>query len=298
VTKVLLTGAGGQDGYYLAHKLCRLGYEVYGVVRPGDPARYKYLTEVPFLSLVQADLLDYPSLMSVATVIYPDIIINTAGLTSPAACWGTPELAFQVNGLGAVRLLETYASPNIKFIQFGSIADFGPYGASKQYAQVMMDDYRNRGFATTTIRFAGHHSPRRSGQFFSKKVVSVIAGIKRGEQGQLHLGDLSRSQDWGAAPDFMDAVIEILDMEPGTYTVGTGDPYTLEEFVKAAFLIAELNMDDHVVSESFHVQPYDVASLSAGPDARLSWRPQVDFLQLVDWLVTSELEVPGVRINV
>jgi GDPmannose 4,6-dehydratase len=291
VTKVLVTGATGQDAYYLMPKLAHLGYEVYGTVRGGDPARLKYLAEIPFLSLIQADLLDYPSLISVATAVHPDIIINTAGVTSPPQCWGTPELACQVNGVGALRLLEIYSDPQIRYIQFGSIAEFGPYGAAKKYAEIMMDDWRERGFPTTTIKFAGHHSPRRSPMFFSRKVTQAVALIKANLQDKLFLGDLTRYQDWGCADEFMDAVIEILALAPGTYTVGTDTTYSLQEFVDLAFSTVGLDWREHVETIPGGVQPVDVPVLSAKTDPELLWKPTRTFEQLIQWMVEADMEL-------
>lgn len=289
MTKVLVTGATGQDAYYLMPKLAHLGYQVFGMVRAGDPARLMHLKEIPFLTLVQADLLDYPSLMSVATEIDPDIIINTAGLTSPATCWGLPELATMTNGIGAIRLMEILSNPKVHYIQFGSIAEFGPYGASKKYAEIMMDDYRARGFHVTTIRFAGHHSPRRSTQFFSRRVSQAVAKISLGEMDSLPLGPLHREQDWGYAPEFMDAVMEVLDMRPGRYYVGTGDPVSLENFVKYAFQAVSLDYRKYVKADDFEVQPHDVARLTVMPDARLSWRPTTTVAELARIMVEADL---------
>lgn len=289
MTTVLITGAGGQDGYYLMKKLSSLGYRIFGMVRNGDPTRYEYLKEIPFLTLLTGDLLDYPSLMALTHAVpEPDFIINTAGLTSPASCWGTPDLAVQVNGFGALRLLEVYSNPKIRYIQFSSIAKFGPYGASKVLADTFLDDYRIRGFPVTSIQFAGHHSPRRSPLFFSRRVTMAVEQIRRGSKNPLEVGNLDRLQDWGAAPDFMDAVVEIMEKEPSTYTVGTNDPISLRDFVDRAFSYAGLDWREHVKENAFSVQPTDVPVLSAPVDERLHWKPGVSFDALVAWLVQSE----------
>lgn len=280
------------DAYYLMPKLAELGYEVFGMVRGGDPARCLYLQDIPFLTLVQGDLTDYPSLISVASQVYPDIVINAAGLTSPSDCWGTPELAATVNGLGAIRLMDLLSNPDARYIQFGSIAEFGPYGASKKYAEIMMDDYRMRGFKTTTIKFVGHHSPRRRPQFFSRRVSMGVAKIKLGLQDELKLGPLDRLQDWGWAPEFMDAVIEILDMDPATYWVGTGKPANLEQFVEFAFRSVDLNYQDYVNAGNDHmVQPFDVPILSSQPDDRLKWRATTESWEVAEKMVQADLEL-------
>jgi GDPmannose 4,6-dehydratase len=289
VTRVLVTGATGQDAGYLIPKLAAQGYEVYGMMRAGNPERAMHLKDIPFLRLIQGDLTDYGSLVVVATQVNPDIIINTAGITSPATCWGVPELTAVTNGLGACRLLDILSNPEVRYIQFGSIAEFGPYGASKLYAERMMDDFRARGMHATTIRFAGHHSPRRSPIFFTRRVSQMVAKIKRGEQKELHLGPLDRVQDFGYAPEFMDAVMEILDMDPGTYSVGTGDPESLENFVRYAFQHVGLDFRDFVAQGDYLVQPYDVRSLSVMPDERLAWDAKTSVRQLANLMVEADL---------
>lgn len=293
MTKVLVTGATGQDAGYLIPKLIDKGYEVYGMIRPGPLGRMDHLQGLPFLSLTQGDLLDYPSLISVALQVRPDIVINTAGLTSPATCWGVPELTMATNGIGACRLMEIISSPSVRYVQFGSIAQFGPYGASKLFAEKMMDDYRARGLHATTIRFAGHSSPRRSPVFFTRRVAMEVAKIKRGEVAELTLGPLDRVQDFGYAPEFMDAVMETLEMDPGTYNVGTGDPESLENFVKYAFQYVDLDFRDYVKQGDYQVQPYDVRSLSVMPDERLNWDFKTSVRQLANLMVEADLVLPG-----
>jgi len=289
VTRVLVTGATGQDAGYLIPKLAAQGYEVYGMMRAGDPERAMHLKDIPFLRLIQGDLTDYGSLVVVATQVNPDIIINTAGITSPATCWGVPELTAVTNGLGACRLLDILSNPEVRYVQFGSIAEFGPYGASKLYAERMMDDFRARGMHATTIRFAGHHSPRRPPIFFTRRVSQMVAKIKRGEEKELHLGPLHRVQDFGYAPEFMDAVMEILGKDPGTYTVGTGKPDSLESFVDFAFQAAGLEWRQYVTADDYEVQPYDVRSLSVAPDPRLNWKPTTEIWDLARIMVEADL---------
>jgi GDPmannose 4,6-dehydratase len=107
----------------------------------------------------------------------------------------------------------------------------------------------------------------------------------------LHLGDLNRQQDWGSADDFMDAVLEAMNADPGTFTVATGEPFSQREFVSRAFAAADMDWLEHVKENSFDYQPTDVQLLSEQPDANLNWRHQVGFDELIQWLVDSELAV-------
>ena len=64
--KALITGIAGQDGGHLAALLHEKGYEVYGVIRgqleASHPRYQQVRTEMPYVNLVMADLLDLSAL--------------------------------------------------------------------------------------------------------------------------------------------------------------------------------------------------------------------------------------------
>jgi GDPmannose 4,6-dehydratase len=136
----------------------------------------------------------------------------------------------------------------------------------------------------------GHHSPRRSTQFFSRKVTKAVADIKAGRIDKLILGDVSRLQDWGDASEFMDAVVDIINMPPGNYTIGTNLPRTLADWVETAFKVAGLEAADWVEYHQQMVQPTDVPILSARTSMPLSWRATRTFEDLCRWMVEADLK--------
>jgi GDPmannose 4,6-dehydratase len=265
---------------------------VFGLVRGQSLlGRDRLLGLVPDVTLIEGDLLDSASLLAAFAASEPDAVFNLAGVSAPALGWSQPMLTCDVTGLGFVRLLEAarFARPQARIVHAGSLATHGLYGAAKAFTRMVAEDYRKRGSHVTVAVFGGHHSPRRGREFFSRVVTSGVTRIARGEQDKLTLGWLGRSQDWGWAPDFMNAFSLLPDLDPGDYVISTGEPHTSQEWVATVFAAAGMDWRDHVTLDDSRSQPTDVAQLSSEPDHRLPWQPIRDFDGLAAWMVNEEM---------
>ncbi len=57
-----------------------------------------------------------------------------------------------------------------------------------------------------------------------------------GRQQKLYLGNLDAKRDWGFAPEYVEMMWLMLSQEtPDDYVVGTGESYTVREFVDKTF---------------------------------------------------------------
>ncbi len=300
--RALVTGITGQDGSYLAEHLLREGWQVTGLIRGQDNPKLDWLRNLlaPTLreidrpgaiELAAADLSDSSSLHSCMYRAQPDAIFNLGGISSPGMAWGQPLHTADVTGLGAVRLLQAMAvvAPEASFVQAGSIAHHGPYGAAKLYAETMVRDARERGFRASCAVFGGHHSPRRGLSFFSRKVTSAVASIADGRSSQLHIGSLRRLQDWGWADDFVSVLPRIAcDLPAGDYVMSTGEPRSPGDWVRIAFEHVGLDWREHVVINPELGNVTDVAVLSAQPSPELDWKPRQDFEKLITTMVDAD----------
>lgn len=295
--RVFITGVTGQDGSYLAEHLMPVeGIELFGLVRGQDNPKAAWLQGlVPSIQLISGDLQDEGSLRAALAIAIPDEIYHLGGISSPGLAWGQPLLTADVTGLGTARLLQAMANicPDAHFIQAASIAEHGPYGAAKQYARTITTDWRDRGFHASNAVFGGHHSPRRGRSFFSQKVATAAARIKRGAQGRLVLGTLNRRQDWGWAQDFVAVLPDLMLLPPDDYVMSTGIPYGVDEFVAVAFEAVGLDWFNWVDIDTQAGNITDVSILSADPDPRLAWTPRVDFVQLVEGMVQHAYDTLG-----
>lgn len=291
--RALVTGVTGQDGSYLAEQLTADGWQVWGLVRGQNNPRRDWITSlVPEIRLVDGDLLDPGSLIAAVQESEPDVVYNLAAITAPGMSWGQPTLTAEVTGLGALRMLEAVrmVHPSARVVQAGSVAVHGPYGAAKTFAAQVAADYRTgHRMHVTVVRPVGHHSPRRGTEFLSRKVTRAAARIASGQQRQLTLGWLGRSQDWGWADDFTTGIRAAADADPGDYTLGVGEPHTCQDWVEAAFAAAGLDWRQHVTATDISTQLVDVPDLTAPPDPRLPWTPRTDFTGLVASMVAADL---------
>src|SRR5262249_34544256 len=120
-----------------------------------------------------------------------------------------------------------------------------------------------------------------------------VAKIKLGLAGELRLGNLQAKRDWGYAGDYVRAMWLMLQQDqPDDYVVGTGETHSVEEFVQIAFEHVGLDWQAYVVVDPQFYRPAEVDLLLADPTqarARLGWRPEVSFEQLVTRMVDADL---------
>jgi GDPmannose 4,6-dehydratase len=314
VIRALITGIGGQDGSYLAELLLNRGYEVAGVVRPGAGPYSNLETTVSRIELIEADLLDEPSLSRALESFRPTEVYNLAAPSFVPASWNRPVVTAELAAVGATSLLEAIRAVDagIRFYQASSSEIFGeprdspqteetplepvtPYGVAKAYAHFIVHSYRRQYglFACSGILY-NHESPRRPLEFLPRKVAHGAAAISLGLQSELVLGDLDARRDWGYAGDYVRAMWLMLQQdEPADYVVASGESHSVREFVQAAFDHVGLDWQQYVrVDPELQRGKAELHRLVGDPSkarARLSWRSELDFDQLVRLLVDADV---------
>ena len=79
---------------------------------------------------------------------------------------------------------------------------------------------------------------------------------------------------------------------PDDWVVATGETYTVEDFLKVAFNIVDLDWKDFVVTSEKYFRPNEVDYLLGNPKKikeKLGWKPEVDFNGLVKMMVENDL---------
>ncbi|NCN45678.1 MAG: GDP-mannose 4,6-dehydratase [Candidatus Pacebacteria bacterium CG10_big_fil_rev_8_21_14_0_10_36_11] len=316
--KAFITGITGQDGSYLAESLLEKGYQVFGLTRRTSTqnfARIKRVVHNPNLKLISGDLIDQHSLTFALKDIQPDEIYNLAAQSFVQASWEQPVLTGEFTGIGVTRVLEAMrlASPNAKFYQASSSEMFGkvretpqteltpfyprsPYGVAKVYGHWITVNYRESYdmFAVSGILF-NHESPRRGLEFVTRKIANGIARVKLGKQPYIELGNLDAKRDWGYAKDYVEAMWLMLQQnEPDDYVVATGETHSVREFLELSCKSAGITDWQSVYKHNpVYDRPAEVDLLIGDPSKakeKLGWQPTIDFEQLVDLMVQSELE--------
>jgi GDPmannose 4,6-dehydratase len=314
VKTALITGITGQDGSYLAEFLLEQGYRVVGMVRRSSTenfSRIHHLTDR--IEIVQGDLLDQFSLISLLQTYRPAEVYNLAAQSFVPTSWTQPVLTGEFTALGVTRMLEAVrlVDPTIKFYQASSSEMFGkaretpqneltsfyprsPYGVAKVYGHWITVNYRESYdlFACSGILF-NHESPRRGLEFVTRKVSYNVAKIHLGLADTLPLGNLDARRDWGYAAEYVQAMWLMLQQDqPDDFVVATGKTHSVRELVEIAFGHVHRNWKDHVVIDPALVRPAEVDLLlgDAGKARRvLGWEPKTSFAHLVRLMVDADI---------
>jgi len=266
VKKALITGVTGQDGAYLAQLLLNKGYEVHGIKRRSslfNTGRIDHLYEDPHQTnrnffLHYGDLSDSTNVIRLVQEVQPDEIYNLGAMSHVKVSFDEPEYTANVDGLGALRLLEAVRLLGLidktKIYQASTSELYGlvqqipqtektpfyprsPYGVAKLYAYWITVNYREAFnlFACNGILF-NHESPIRGETFVTRKITRSVAKIALGLEEKLYMGNLDAKRDWGHARDYVEGMWRILQHhKPDDFVLATGITTSVRDFIIMAF---------------------------------------------------------------
>jgi GDPmannose 4,6-dehydratase len=323
--KALITGVTGQDGSYLIELLLSKGYEVHGIIRRAstfNTRRIDHIYRDPHMNgearlfLHYGDITVNETILDIIYNVQPDEIYNLAAQSHVRVSFDMPEYTGDSTGLGTTRILEAIRKSGIKtrFYQASSSEMFGgakppqnentpfeprsPYAAAKVYAYWVTRNYREgyKMFACNGILF-NHESPRRGETFVTRKITRALASILAKKQQKLFLGNLDSKRDWGYAPEYVEVMWKLLQLDTASdYVIGTGEAHTVREFLDESFGYAGLDWHEFVKIDPRYFRPTEVDYLLADPSRSrkdLDWEPKIRFHELVRIMVDADMELQG-----
>ncbi len=238
--KVIVSGVSGQDGSYMVdYLLANTDHLVYGMVRRTAKPDYGNLESAlnnSRFQLVVGDLSDSQSIDNLVRRIKPDYFINLAAQSFVGSSWDIPEMTFDVDAVGVIRVLEAIRkhAPQCRFYGAGSSEELGGvlyspqdekhppcarsvYGAAKVAARQITKVYRESyGLYAVQGLLFNHESERRGEEFVTRKITLGVARIARAiKDGKsfepIELGNLDAKRDWSHAEDFVDGMWRMLN---------------------------------------------------------------------------------------
>jgi GDPmannose 4,6-dehydratase len=147
-------------------------------------------------------------------------------------------------------------------------------------------------FAVNGILF-NHESPRRGETFVTRKITRAVARIKAGSQKELYLGNLDSVRDWGYAPEYVEGMWRMLQVdEPEDFVLATGVGYTIKDFLETSFGHAGLEWQKYVKFDERYLRPTEVDALIGDPSKafeKLGWKANLDGRLLAKLMVDADI---------
>ncbi len=237
---VVVTGAAGFVGTYLARHLTDLGQTVVSLDRADGP-----------------DLIDGPAWVELFAKIKPAAVYHLAGWADVGASWNQPAETFKVNADGTLNVLEASLRAGVGRVLVVSSADVygqvqpdelplteqsplrprSPYGVSKESAEALARRYdRTTDLEVVVARPFNHIGPGQSPHFAVSAFAHRIAEAERANGGEIVHGDLSARRDLTDVRDVVRAYRLLI--EEGT--AGTTYNVCSEQAVEMAEILARL----------------------------------------------------------
>jgi len=340
--RAFITGVNGQDGSYLAEYLLRKGYEVHGLIRRTSSFNRERIEHLHSyednkgLLLHYGDLIDASNLLHIIRKIDPHEIYHLAAQSHVGISFETPLSTTNITALGTLRLLEAIHSLDLsetKIYNASTSELYGnttqcpqneetpfmaasPYAIAKLYAHKICENYREAyDMKIWNGIFFNHESPRRGENFVTRKITISIAKMLQKKQDRLYMGNLDIIRDWGYAPDYVEAMWQMLQTnKPDDYVIATGIGHSVREFIECAFDYVDISLSwkgNGIAEKAYgsygrikqkkilveidpgYYRPVDVNRLigdSTKARKAFGWKPKTTFEELVKIMIEEDIK--------
>ncbi len=320
--RALLTGGAGFVGQWLARSLLARGDAVAlaGVDRTFTGPPILDAEERAAARWLMADVRDGDALDAAVETSKPDVIVHLAGVSFPPDADRAPTAAFDVNALGAVRLLASVAKRKMAgtldpvVLIVGSAVQYGrheasempleetaeqrpvnTYGASKAAQEtIALQLFRERGVRVVCTRSFNHSGVGHGVQYLLPSLVARVRDVEAGGVPRLSLGnDVVR--DYVHVEDVVNAYVLLAERgRPGeVYNVASGHGVSARQLASDVLHRAGVRAD--ISTDATLVRATDIPTL-IGSSAKLSretgWTPRKTHLDIIDDLLRSTGPVP------
>jgi len=304
-TSVLVTGAQGFVGSWLAERLLDAGARVVVLRRDAEPeVRFRTEGIEERCTVVQADLLDYEAVVRALNEHEVGTVFHLAAQTIVGTANRSPLSTFETNVRGTYNLLEAcrsvggVGSPVERVIVASSDKAYGrheelpyredwglrpsyPYDVSKACADLIARSYAaTYGLPVAVTRFANVYG---GGDVnWSRVVPDTALALARGERPVIR-SDGSPERDYLYVEDAVDAYLTIaasLDREElrgRAWNVGWGTPYSVLEVVQRLIKASGLDVEPDIQGGGVPRGEIDRQYLdSTAMREELGWTPTVE----------------------
>lgn len=317
--RALVTGGGGFVGQWLVRSLLEHGDEVTAADLGARTDRAMLLSpqEAAAVRWMPTDVRSADDVRSAVEATRPDLVIHLAGLAFPPESDRDPTLAYDVNVLGAVRLLSELGARRSagvldpRVLVVGSGTQYGrhdasemplpesaeqrpttTYAASKSAQETAaLQIARVTGLRVVCTRSFNHSGVGHAPQYLLPSLVDRVVALRNGRgRATLALGnDVVR--DYLHVADVVRAYLQLLEsgVSGAVYNVSSGQGVSARELAIAVMRQAGVAVD--IATEPALVRPQDIPVLVGSP-ARLmadtGWTITRSYLDIIDDLLDAQ----------
>ncbi|MBL7734767.1 MAG: GDP-mannose 4,6-dehydratase [Chitinophagaceae bacterium] len=284
----IIFGINGQDGFYLSRFLESRGVSVIGISR-------KDISET-------SGIHNFEWVKYLIERYQPEYIFHFAAVstTSHQSLFDN----YQAVSTGAINILEAakVVSRRSKIFISGSglqfkntglpIKESDPFEARDAYSLCRIQSayaaryYRSLGLKTYIGYFFNHDSPRRTERHVSKMIANAVKSIAKGEDVKVEIGDISVVKEWTFAGDIVNAVWTFVQQEEiGEAVLGSGEGYSIMEYIKECFALIDKDWEDYVVMQNDFKPEYKRLVSDPSLIYSLGWKPEISFSGLVKMMI-------------
>lgn len=317
--RALITGGAGFVGQHLARALLQRGdvvvsagihaHPVHGILSEQERGGVEWLA---------TDMRDAEQVARVVGSARPDAVFHLAGISFPPEAEQSPEIAYDVNVLGAVRLIGAVqrrrdaASIEPVMVIVGSAVQYGRhddedmpltedaelrpatvYAGTKTAQEVAaLQAFRHDAARVICVRAFNHSGPGQPAQYVLPSLVSRVTRIRADDERVLRIGnDVTR--DYLHVHDVVSAYLSLAERGRAgeVYNVASGVGVSTEQLARDVLLRAGANAE--ISFEPSLARASDIPTL-IGSSAKLvrdtGWAPKKTHIDIIDELLNAEAD--------
>ena len=311
--RVLITGGGGFVGQWLGRAMLRDGWSVFSGTTTRAP-RKALLTEQEHRAIcwTPLDVLSDESIRRAIDTSSPDRVVHLAGIAFAPEANAAPVRAFEINALGAMRLVSALlpAIPSgVRVLVIGSAEEYGaqdasaypisetallrpltPYAVAKAAQELIsLQAFRGSGLQVVCTRSFNHSGVGHGDSYLLPTLVRRVRELGKAG-GTLRIGNGTVVRDYLHVMDVVEAYMALLEkgVAGEVYNVCSGQAITVGELAGRVLNRAGATAD--ISQDATLLRPIDVPIL-VGDNTKLrqatGWAPKRSIDDIIDDLLDA-----------
>jgi GDP-4-dehydro-6-deoxy-D-mannose reductase len=313
--RFFVTGISGFVGAHLTGVLLERGHSVFGLAREAGSLpelHRRHGSRFPPSAVELCDIRDRGRLRAALRGAEPDGIFHLAGLAFVPRSFERPDLAYEVNFLGAVELLtaacdvasgarvvlvtsgEIYGSidpaRDLPLVETQPLRPLSPYSVAKAAADLAgFQFFASRGLDVVRARPFNHTGPGQSPQFVCSEFARMMAAAEAGSgPRRLRVGNLDVERDFSDVRDVVRGYVSLFERGVGgeAYNVAAGVATPVRVILDELCALSTVTVEVETDPDKLRPReiPRVVASIAKIRQAT-GWQPELPLRQtLVDLL--------------